>query len=223
MPQRHAGLCAAHHACYPIAPVSTPPPIRYHLFAPRLPEGDVDLRGVVPGDGPLELEVGFGRGRFLLERAASAPASRILGIEIKAKLAQWLAERITKHGIRNAAAFYGDAREVLPRLGPDACLARAFLLFPDPWWKKRHAKRRVLDELFLEHIARLLAVGGELFVETDVEERYEAMRAELEAHPAFEVRPLAANPYGARTNREARADEDGLPVYRMVALRLGPA
>lgn len=199
--------------------MSSPPPIRYHLFAPKPPEGDVDLSALVPGEGPLELEVGFGRGRFLLERAVSAPGSRVLGIEIKAKLAQWVSERLDKHGLANARALFADARDLLPRSGPDGCLTRAFLLFPDPWWKKRHAKRRVLDEDFLDQMARLLETGGELFVQTDVEERMEAMRAELEAHDAFELRECPANPYGARTNREVRAEADGLPIHRLIAVR----
>jgi tRNA (guanine-N7-)-methyltransferase len=179
----------------------------------------VDLRSLVPGEGPIELEIGFGRGRFLLERARAAPASRIVGIEIKAKWAHLVEARRAREAIANAVALRADARDLLPRMRPDGALARAFLLFPDPWWKKKHAKRRVVDEGFLDQLARLLAPGGELFVETDVEERAAAMKERVAAHGAFELRPCDANPYRARSNREVRAEEDGLPIHRFVAIR----
>lgn len=211
----------------PAGPHRTPPPIRYGEMARRAPEGPFDFDALVPGAGPRELEVGFGRGRFLLERARAAPGSRILGIEIKAKWGHLVEERRRREGLTNVVALAGDAREILPRLGPDGCLARVFLHFPDPWWKKKHAKRRVLDPDFLAEVRRLLGPGGELFVQTDVEDRALDMRAQIEActhegAPVFSVREGfdAPNPYGARSNREVRAEEDQLPVYRVLATRL---
>ncbi len=192
-------------------------PIRYATFARRAPEGDtIDLNAILPGDGEIEIEVGFGLGRFLFERAAARPDLRIIGIEVKAKLGHHVEERRQKLGIANAVAFYADAREFLPKARPDHSVSRVYLLFPDPWWKKRHAKRRVLDEAFLREVRRLLKEGGTLFVETDVEERAEEMRASLR-EAGYRIEDLDANPFGARSNREARADEDGLPVWRILA------
>jgi tRNA (guanine-N7-)-methyltransferase len=195
-------------------------------MARRAPEGAFDFDALVPGEGARELEVGFGRGRFLLERALAAPGSRVLGIEIKAKWGHLVEERRRREGLTNVVALAGDAREILPRLGPEACLTRVFLHFPDPWWKKKHAKRRVLDPDFLEQVRRLLAPGGEFFVQTDVEDRALDMRAQIEAcvhegAPVFAVREGfdGPNPYGARSNREVRAEEDQLPVYRVLAIR----
>lgn len=190
-------------------------------MARRPPEGPVELDALVPGEGDLELEIGFGRGRFLLERAVSAPGSRVVGIEIKSKWAHLIEERRKRLGLANVVALCGDAREILRRAGPDAGLARVFIHFPDPWWKKRHAKRRVVDEDFLDQLARLLRKGGELFVQTDVEDRALQMAAHIAQNAAFTVEPgfESANPYGARSNREVRADEDGLPVYRIHAKR----
>lgn len=199
--------------------MTTAPPIRYDLMARTVPEGNVDLGSLVPGTGPIEIEIGFGRGRFLLERAHSAPESRLIGLEIKAKWAHLVELRRVREGLVNAVALRADARAVLPRCGPDESVARVFIHFPDPWWKKRHAKRRVLDEDVLHHVARLLVQGGELFVQTDVEDRAASMRAQIEAHGGFEWADNAQNTYGARSNREVRADEDGLPVYRVLALR----
>lgn len=202
----------------------TPPPIRYDEIAPSPPEGEVDLSALVPGEGPLELDVGFGRGRSFLERAAAHPEARVIGVELKAKWATKVEARREALGLSNARALRADVRELLARAGPEACLARVYLHFPDPWWKKRHGKRRVLGGGLLDRLALLLAPGGELFVQTDVEERAGDYAALLEAHPAFEpARPggflIEDNPFGARSNREVRAEEDGLPVYRLLARR----
>jgi len=199
----------------------TPLPIRYELMARYAPEGPFELGSLIPGEGDLELEIGFGRGRFLIERAQAAPGSRVIGIEIKTKWAHLVEERRKRLGLVNAVALCGDAREVLPRIGPAGSIARVFVHFPDPWWKKRHARRRVVDDDFLVQLARLMRSGGELLVQTDVEDRGVAMAERIAASADFSVREgfEHANPYGARSNREVRAEEDGLPIYRVHATR----
>jgi tRNA (guanine-N7-)-methyltransferase len=203
----------------------TPPPIRYQDMAPTFPEGEIDVRALVPGDGPIELEIGFGRGAFLLGRAVAAPGSRVIGVEIKSKWAYLVEQRRIGLSLGNARAFGADIREVLPLFRPDASLTRVFVHFPDPWWKKRHAKRRVLEDTLLDELARLLAPGaGELFVQTDVEDRASELVALLRGHSAYRLCGdasglVAENPFGARSNREARAAADGLPVYRVLARR----
>lgn len=199
-----------------------------YAHAPRLSPTEreresVDLREIVRGDW-FELEVGPGpKAGFLSERAACAPQAALVGLEIRRKWATVGDERLAKegHGAR-ARVFCEDARIALARLGPDASVTRAFLHFPDPWWKKRHTKRLVMGDIFLEQMARLLKTGGELYVQTDVEERAEFYDRVVSAHEAFvpmgDAPPsprLADNPYGARSPREHRAIADGLPVYRM--------
>lgn len=205
---------------------TTAPPIRYGVMCRRAPEGPFSFDDLIPGEGPRELEIGFGHGRFLIERAVAAPGSRLLGIEIKTKWGHLVEQKRIQKGLTNVVALAGDARDILPRLSPDGCLTRAYLHFPDPWWKTKHQKRRVLDEDFLLAMSRLLHAGGELFVQSDVEDRAVEMRDQiaeyaLEGNGVFDV-PHGfdvANPYGARTNREARAAEDGLPVFRVIAIR----
>lgn len=196
-----------------------PPPIRYGALAPTLPEGPVLLPSLVPGSAPLELDIGFGRGRSLLERARQG-ATRVIGLEIKAKWAFRVELRRVREGLHNARVLRADARELLARSGPDGCVHRVFVHFPDPWWKKRHAKRRVVSDAFLETLARLIAGGGELFVQTDVDERADGYEALLAAHPGFTVRRVEENPYRAESNREVRAREDGLSVHRLLATRI---
>lgn len=192
--------------------------------APRLPEGDtVDLRTLGEGQW-IELEVGPGpKAGFLLERAAAAPDALLVGLEIRRKWATVGDGRLAKQGFgKRARVLCEDARQALPRLRPDGGVKRVFLHFPDPWWKKRHQKRLVMGDVFLAEVARLLEPGGELFIQTDVEERAELYANAVGACDAFvpagdvDGSPvLAENPYGARSPREHRAIVDGLPVVRM--------
>ena len=196
----------------------------YRQQAPRAPEGRFSLESLIEGPGPIELDIGFGRGMSLFERAALAPDSRIIGIEVKTKLAYKVAERARKHDLRNLTILCGDAREILKRAEPSGSVQRVSLHFPDPWWKKRHDKRRVIGEALLAELGRLMAPGGTLFIQTDVEHRAEQYVAQLRAQP--ELRLLSEsgyvdeNPFGARSNREKRAIEDGLPIWRIVAVRV---
>ena len=195
----------------------------YREHAPRAPEGRFSLAELVEGEGPLELDIGFGRGLSLFERAAAAPESRIIGIEVKTKLAYKVDQRLRKHGVENVKILCGDAREILKRAEPSGSLRRVSLHFPDPWWKKRHDKRRVVGAVLLTELARLMAPGGELFIQTDVEHRAEQYVEQLREHPEFSLASESGyvdrNPFDARSNREKRAIEDGLPVWRIVATR----
>jgi tRNA (guanine-N7-)-methyltransferase len=199
--------------------------------APRVPDvPSLAIDDLVPGRGPVLLEIGPGRGMFALEYAAAHPENRVLAIEVRRKYATLLADRFIARKLANARAYAEDARAVLPRIVPDASVRWAAVHFPDPWWKKRHAKRLVVADVLVDQLARLLEPGGEVFVQTDVEERAEQYFARVTAHPAF----VSASPEGARyvdespfaparSNRERRAIADGLPVYRMLFRRLAVA
>ena len=192
--------------------------------APRLPEGKSVAIGDVVRGAFFEIELGPGRGGFLIERAAAEPNAALLGLEIRRKWAAIVDGRLAKLGLASRArALAEDARVALPRLVPDASVRRVFSHFPDPWWKKRHQKRLMLAPPVLNEIARLLEPGGELYVQTDVEDRAERIAALVAAAPdAFAPSGdaagdphLAENPYGARSPREHRAVNDGLPVHRL--------
>jgi len=197
-------------------------PRNYQAIAPEFPEGPFDLAARFPQDAEIELEIGFGRGLFLIQRASAAPHAHLLGIEIKRKWAYRVARRCERLGLSRVQVFGGDIRSALPAMQPDGRLSRCFLQFPDPWWKKRHAKRRLMGAEVLDQLARLLRSGGEFFVQTDVQERAEAYLEQLQVHPDFTLQDAGAldhHPYGARGNREQRAIEDGLPIYRVLARR----
>lgn len=202
-----------------------------YAHAARFPgEGEVDFASLIPGAGPIEIEIGPGRGGFLFERAAAAPDRRLLGLEIRMKWSAIVDERLAKQGLgARARVLNADAREALTRLRPDASIDVFYLHFPDPWWKKKHAKRLVMNPDLLDQIARLLRVGGEFYVQTDVEERAEQYEAQIGAHEAFEFAGdeagsprMIENPYNARSPREHHAIRDGLPVTRLRYRRRSP-
>ncbi len=196
---------------------------RPYSDAPRLPEGErLELRSIVRGDW-IEIELGPGRGGFIIERAAAEPNAALIGLEIRRKWASIVDGKLGKLGhATRARVFAEDARFALPRMGPDASVRRFFSHFPDPWWKKRHQKRLMLAPVLIDEVARLLEPGGELFIQTDVEERAAQYEAQLLADARFAPAGdtagsarLADNPYVARSNRERRAIADGLPVFRI--------
>jgi tRNA (guanine-N7-)-methyltransferase len=192
-------------------------------MAPSPPEGAIDVRQVFAGADEIEVEIGFGRGMFLLERAPLiAGKGHFLGIEIKRKWAYLVAERCQKRGYGHVTIYGGDARDIFRRMTPDASVTRVFLHFPDPWWKKRHAVRRMAGDAIIDEVARMLRDGGELFIQTDVDERAHEFVAQLRKHEQLTIEGdgfIAHNPYGARSNREKRAEEDGLPIFRILARR----
>jgi len=195
----------------------------YREGAPRAPEGRFSLEELIAGTGPIELDIGFGRGLSLFERSAASPQSRIIGIELKTKLAYKVQERVLKRELRNVKILCGDARDILKRAEPRGSVQRVALHFPDPWWKKRHDKRRVIGEDLLNELVRLMKPGGLLFIQTDVEHRAEQYAAQLREMEGLSLGPdgdyVGVNPFDARSNREKRAIEDGLPVWRILATR----
>jgi tRNA (guanine-N7-)-methyltransferase len=189
--------------------------------APRLPEAlPVDPRVLVGGDpGAVELEIGPGRGGFLFERLAEDPGIRIIGLEIRRKWATIVDRRLTDRGFGSRArVFAEDARLALPRFTSES-VSRVFVHFPDPWWKKRHHKRLVVGTPLLDEVARVLVPHGEVFVQTDVEERAAGYEALFAAHAGFvphgESARVVEFPFAARSPRERRALADGLPVFRL--------
>jgi tRNA (guanine-N7-)-methyltransferase len=194
-------------------------PVGRYDDAPRLPEeGEVDPRSTLGSGGrPVELEIGPGRGAFLIERLEAHSDVFLLGLEIRRKWASIVDDRLRARGIApRGRVFAEDARSVLPRF-KSGSVSVVFLHFPDPWWKKRHAKRRVATGDLVEQIARLLVPGGELFYQSDVPERardFDALAAEWFI-PWGPTAGVAENPYGASSNREKRARADGLPVIRL--------
>jgi tRNA (guanine-N7-)-methyltransferase len=168
---------------------------------------------------PLEVEIGSGKGLFLRDAAAERPDVDFLGIEIAPKYARFSAAGLAKRGIPNAVVVIADAARVFEEVLPDVCLAAVHAYFPDPWWKKRHEKRRLMRGSFVRQIERTLAPGAALHFWTDVEEYYHATLRLLAEHTRLEG-PLevpespAQHDMDYRTHFERRMRLHDEPVYR---------
>jgi tRNA (guanine-N7-)-methyltransferase len=130
------------------------------------------------------LEIGFGGGEHLAWQAYANPSIGFIGCEPYVNGMAALLVRVAEGGLANLRVWPGDAREILPSL-PDAGIGRAFVLFPDPWPKARHHKRRLIAPPFLDELARVLRAGAELRLATDDPAYLDWMLERACAHPAF--------------------------------------
>ena len=120
-------------------------------------------------DQPLEIEVGSGKGTFLVQQAPHQPSTNFLGIEYAGEFYRHALDRVTRRRIPNVRLLYADATAFLAVRCPSAIAQVIHLYFPDPWPKSRHHKRRTLADPFLATAHRILAPGGELRIATDHE------------------------------------------------------
>lgn len=140
--------------------------IRDFLPAVSVPDGTIDLHALFPTATAFAFEVGFGGGEHLAAQAQANPQTGFIGCEPFANGVAKLLTQVRSNDLKNVRVEPDDARDVLVRL-PDGCLTTFFVLFPDPWPKLRHHKRRFIQTATLDQIARLLKPGGELRVATD--------------------------------------------------------
>lgn len=180
----------------------------------------LDWREVFSNDHPVELEVGFGKGLFLLTAAQANPDTNFAGIEIVRKYQLFAATRLAKRGLRNVRVACADVRLFLPRYVAAASLQAIHVYFPDPWWKKRHHKRRVFTAEFVAECVRVLRPGGWLHAVTDVEEYAAVMTALLTTHPSLRPLPSLSEKEPSHdldylTNFERKFRKQGKPIFRM--------
>lgn len=178
-----------------------------------------DAGALFARQAPLEVEVGSGKGLFMASASAARPEHNFLGIEVAHKYAQHAAAKLARQNRANAVMVSGDGLRIFHELLPDASLAAVHVYFPDPWWKARHKKRRVMNEAFLKDVERVLQPGGVLHFWTDVEEYFqttlELIRSTVKLAGPFEVpeRP-PEHDLDYRTHFERRMRLNGEPVYR---------
>ncbi|MDW8479017.1 MAG: tRNA (guanosine(46)-N7)-methyltransferase TrmB [Xanthomonadales bacterium] len=182
-----------------------------------------DLGAVFGREAERVLEIGFGDGEALLAAAAAEPGRDFLGIEVHRPGIGRLLNAAARAGVGNLRVLRMDAAEAVPLL-PSGSLAEVRIFFPDPWPKKRHRKRRLVQPPFLEALARAVADGGRLLIATDWEDYALAMREALEASESwtnaigpgrFAPRPPERPP----TRFERRGLDRGHPVFDLLYLR----
>lgn len=168
---------------------------------------------------PLEVEVGSGKGLFISTAPAMRPEHNFIGIEIGQKYARFCAARLVKQNLDNARMIHGDARRFFAEDLADDSLAAVHVYFPDPWWKARHHKRRLLNDWFVKQVQRVLKPGGEFHFWTDVQAYYEAtletVSAATELQGPLTVEESAPeHDLDYRTHFERRVRRVGGAVYR---------
>jgi tRNA (guanine-N7-)-methyltransferase len=124
-------------------------------------------------DQPLEIEVGSGKGLFMATASEANSGHNFLGIEIMAKYAAHAAGRLHRSGVTNAMMVSGNAEPLFAQRIEPGSIEAVHVYFPDPWWKKRHRKRRVLNQTSIPNYSRSLRVGGRLHFWTDVLDYFE--------------------------------------------------
>ena len=145
----------------------------------------LDWRKEFGNDHPLEVEIGAGNGLWLRSYAAEHPDRNLVGIELVGKFVRETNRRTVRDKQHNVRHMAGDARMILAVAFSDCSIGRAFVNFPDPWFKKRHFKRRLLNEPFLRLLSRKMRVGGDVVVATDNPAYAEFTRESFNALPEF--------------------------------------
>ncbi len=182
------------------------------------PEAGPRDAGRYAGPPRWEVELGFGKGRYLLGRAAADPEQRFLGVEVVSKYYRLAQQRARRRGLENLLLVRGEALFLLAAVFPRGFASAVHVYHPDPWPKSRHARRRLFDPQTVDLVLGVLRPGGELFFGTDFLAYGERVEAMLGGFPGLEVERLDGPwPEGPRTNYEAKYVREGRPILRLQA------
>jgi tRNA (guanine-N7-)-methyltransferase len=176
--------------------------------------------------GPIHIEIGTGKGGFLLNEAKSLPDANFLGIEWARKYYRYTVDRIGRWGLENVRIIRTDAVHFLTEFIPDSAVDCFHIYFPDPWPKKRHHKRRFFCAENLKHLLRGLKTGGELKIATDHADYFEVIK-ELIAAESNTLEEIEFNrPAGAEvgewvgTNFERKYLKQNIPIYTLAVRKI---
>ncbi len=194
------------------------------LLEPAAESGFLAWPTVFGNDRPVEVEVGFGKGLFLRTAARSRPDRNFLGIEIIRKYQLETATRLIEDGLANVRVAKADAREFFAAHLAPGSVAAVHVYFPDPWWKKRHHKRRLFTDAFASACERVLTPSGRLYVATDVEDYFTVITGLVATQTGLRPEPPPppsepAHDLDYLTHFERKFRKEGRPIYRAVYLR----
>ncbi len=185
--------------------------------------GKIDFVLLFGRSGPIHIEIGSGKGTFLLNQAKSIPGDNFLGIEWARKYYRYAVDRIGRWGLTNVRIIRTDAAVFIRDFVPDNCVDCFHIYFPDPWPKKRHHKRRFLCQENLEHLIRCLKNGGKLQIATDHADYFEqiktvfASRSDVLEELDFASTAGADTGEWVGTNFERKYLKDNRPIYTLAA------
>ena len=171
----------------------------------------IDLPVIFGRRAPVEIEIGAGKGEFIIERAAEFPERDFVAVELSGTITHVLAVRCGRRGLDNLRVARMDARTLVNLMLPDASVSAFHIYFPDPWPKDRHAKHRLFSPFFVANLARTIRPDGILYVATDVRSYAGEIFPMLEA--AGFIRALEAAPGATRTGFARKYVAAGKPVF----------
>jgi tRNA (guanine-N7-)-methyltransferase len=203
--------CATMRAMPTVEEIICAPPAEGELFSARAAFGD---------EAPFELEIGCGKGGFLLRRAQQRPDLHLLGIEWANKFFKYAADRMARRGLGNVRIMRTDASHFVRNHLPPNCLAALHVYHPDPWPKKRHRKRRLIQPAFVEAATQALAPGGRWAIQTDHAEYFAWMREVFAGAAglkeiAFDDPEFGIVDASVQTNFEIKYQREGRTFYRL--------
>ena len=198
--------------------------VRQHVNPLKSDLLEIDLDPIdLPAGGRLEVELGSAEAHFLIDLARADREGMYLGIEIRREVVDRANRACRAVGLDNVRSVFANMSVDLPRLFAPESVDRFHLNFPDPWWKSRQQKRRVVSPLLARDIHAALKLGGELFVETDIFDIALEAMAVLEADDPCRFANagapwsfLAQNPFAARSRREKQCDAEGAKIWRLL-------
>ncbi|MCE9591160.1 MAG: tRNA (guanosine(46)-N7)-methyltransferase TrmB [Planctomycetes bacterium] len=201
-----------------------PPPPPPGMPAPRL-----DLNAWFPAElrgHPLELEIGSGKGTFLVGQAAATPGVNYIGVEWARAFWSYAADRARRHALENVRLLRADAAVFVRWHCPDALFRQVHIYFPDPWPKARQQKRRIIQAEFLRELHRTLAPGGQIRIATDHADYFQWMLDHAaQVSGIFERLPFESPDSAGEgelvgTNFERKYRREGRPFHAMILRRL---
>ena len=173
----------------------------------------LDLAEVFDNHNPVALEIGSGKGRFLVEAGRENPAINYVGVEKSLRYYRHVLRRLASWDVRNARIVNYDAAVVVEEMLASQSIAEIHIYFPDPWPRSKHHKRRIVREDVLQNFARILEPSGHGVYVTDHAEYFEAAVPEFREY--FEVMVGEVSGVSPRTNYEAKYRKEGRPIYEV--------
>ena len=177
---------------------------------------------------PIHLDIGSAKGEFLIELATKYPDWNFVGLEIREPLVSLCEKKRRKLELTNLKFLFCNVNVSLDEWLSDldfGQLKRVSIQFPDPWFKRKHFKRRVLKTNILNSIAKAMSKDGEIFIQSDIFKLFEYMTKTIDENRYFtrknvgDLRPIDKNPYNVMTDREIFSLKKNLLIYRVMYIR----
>ena len=194
------------------------------VVPPPGPGEKLDLHTLFGDDRPIEMEIGCGKGGFLLRRARALPDRRFFGVEWANSFYRYAADRMVRWQVPNVRLMRTDARHLVIHHLPPGCLAILHIYHPDPWPKKRHHKRRLIQPPFVAAAADALVPGGRIAIQTDHADYFEQIRGALRSEPHLAEVPFDIPETGVvegrvETNYEIKYLREGRAIYQIAVVK----